>query len=1112
MMAQRGSGLIEFIVAVGILTICLLSATVYISSTVQGTRQNVDKDFAIQKAISILEELKGIFEGKTGGDATLLDGYDDGTETYPILTIQDGLTDPGHPASGNTHNGDRWRFERQISVEKFPSVQSNDVRLVKVRIFAWQQGLKREVAEVTSVIRTIADAYPPAQVYDVYALAIENVPGWWVYMANLVPFVEKAISDLEARNPGLEFRVHWVRKLAYGRDQQYRPYINDAADSVADIDWVYFYPGKMPDGEAVDYYYVPTSFRAAVSIDGTASNDYDGSSNPWPYTLADQYNHAMRYQDEKDLFDNRVAAGLEPSKTLTWRLLIDDMFMNPEKYENAILINVHGELFPFPPIRNFSDPAKDPVDHPGARVVTHPARLRYDNDDDVELRVYSWATDPSASTPEYLNQPISVLIKGAASLPGLSVRSIEGGLDLNPVDGSPEAYAVETFDTFDSYPGDMYYQVSTVPEGVLVKLYNSPLRTPCVGGSSCADGGLPPEKRLYGMDYIPTPLNLGSGTGAFSRDLVANANRTKNTARWIISIPDGDLSDDAMITIETRIGADLTTGSLYPTANKPPNLSRTYVYRGSDTWIFGDGTADNPPHLPLTERFQVMGDPRHMPYADLREPFDATSNPLGDGYNRYFDDFHNGSGNMAADPDYWPDFAVKNDGSSTNDGWYTGSGDIEVEVNRCFQMLREALLKSHAVFTTMTGFSYYYIGTGNEIGYDCANAFCNSIPVSRKPFDGGTGLRYEMSITTAQSGGVKYVKSNESGNTWWGINWLGELYPDDQYALWASDGNIAAGSGPDTFVRVRRSSITSNLPTGTTFQNTTRRLTQEGSTTAFSIGTSSSKFHHDFRNGATGTLTGDGLDIESRYNFPIPQTVEINRPFNVNRNGSGGVPDDYQDPAYYSGTLTGQVINHFYDHESSGLLGSSMIKLNGSLDNDFAFIVVNGLAQTNLTGSAFIGRWSFLTLIQGFLAAGTQSGAKRIPQLPRVEITLPSEITDLSNPSSIDVAWTSEWLRWDGLSYTSSYSSGFSESGSTSYTLLYSKDNGKTWNHMQDDSAAIPGQRPTDDSLLQSDLSYTWSTPSSRFPEGTYLIRIEGFLDDRTLHYSYHQRRVFIKR
>lgn len=1108
---ERGAGLIEFLVALGVLTICLLAATLYIANATHGTKRNSDKEFAIQKAISILEELKGVFESKTGNDTTLLDGYDDGTATDPVLTIQDNVTEPDHPASGNVHIGSGWKFERQVTVQKFPSVQSNDVRLVKVKIYGWSEGQKVILAEVSSVIRTIADSYPPTQVYDVYCLAIENVPGWWVYMANLVPFVENAISDLQARNPGLEIRTHWIRKLGYGRDPYYRPYLNDAVDSEQPIDWVYFYPGKMPSGSAVNYYYVPSMMQAEVSIDGSVENGYDATTNPWPYTLADQYNHVMRYEDEKALFEKRVAAGQESRDEPTFRLLLEDMYSNPEEYTNAILINVHGELFPFPPLRNFSDAAKEPSSHPNVRAVTHPEYLRYDNTDDVKLRVYSYLTEPDDTTlPDRLSDPITVLIRDVASIPGIQVDAIEGGFDLDPVDGTEDDYVSESFDTMSDYTGDMYYEVSSVTEGTLITLYNSPLRHDCPDGD-CSKGGIDSTKRLYDMEYIPTPMSLGSTMGPFSRDLTDTDDRTKNTARWIITIPDADISDDAMFTIETRIGTDLTTGERFPVANEPTNVSRTYVYRGSDTWIFGDSSND--PNLPLTERFQIMGDPRHMPYADLKEDYDATSNPLGEGYNRYFDDFHNGSGNMANDDDYWPGFsAIRNDGSSGNDGWNSTSGYLELEVNRCFQMLREPLLKTHSVYTTMTGFSYYYIGNGNEIGYDCDNGFCNSIPVSEKPFNGGTGTRNEMSITTANSGGIKYIKSNDSTSEWWGLNWLGELYPDSEFSNWQTDGNLASGSGTGTFVRVRRDSISTNLPRGTSFQNALRRLTQEGSTTFFSIGSSSSKFHHQFKNGQEGDLTGDGLDIANNYNFPIPTTVEINRPFNVNLSGSGGTPTHYQDDIYYPGTLTGTAINHFYDHDTSSLLGSSMIALKGSEGDDNAFVVVNGIAQTNRTGSAFMGRWAFLTLIQGFLAAGQHTSADRIPQVPRVEITSPNDITDLDDPSSISIQWTTEWLRWDGRAYTSSYSSSFTESASVSYAVMYSTDNGKTWKFVQDDTTASPGERPASSSHLETGSSYTWSTPSSKFPKGNYLIRVEAYRDDRELHYAQHQRRVYIKR
>jgi hypothetical protein len=1090
---QAGSGLIEFLVALGILTVCLLAAASFIGTSMQGTKHNANKDFAIQKAISILEELKGIFESKTGNDATLLDGYDDGTSTETVLTIQSGVTDPAHPASGNSHNGRRWRFERQISVSKFPSVQSNDVRLVSVRIYGWEENRKIVLAEVSSVIRTIADSYPPTQVYDVYCLAIENVPGWWVYMANLIPFVENAIADLQARNPGLEFRTHWIRKLAYGRDPYYRPYLNELTDSEQDIDSVYFYPGRMPSGSAVNFYYVPSSMAAEVDIDGTVTNGYDASTNPNPYTLADMYNHAMRFEDEKALFEARVAAGLESPDEPTWRLLIEDMYSNPEEYENAIVINVHGELFPFPPVRNFSDAAKDPGSRPGVRVVTHPENLRYDNSSEVKLRVYSYLRDPGdATAPDYLDEPISIVVRDVFSA-GISVESIEGGLDLDPADGNADSYASESFDTMEDYTGDMHYTVSSTTDGTLIELHNSPLRSPCVG-SSCADGGLAADKRLYGMEYIPTPMKTSSTSGDFSRNLVDGADRTKNTTRWVITIPEADLPDDAVLTIETRIGTDLTTGVRHPTENEAYNLSRTYAYIGDDTWIFGDGTAANPPHLPVTERFQVMGDPRHLPYADVGTAHDATTNPLGNGYNRYFDDVDSGS-------DYWPGL------SDAENGW--GDGDIEAEMNRCFEMLRDALLHSHAVYTTMTGFSYYYIGFGNEIGYDADNGFPNSIPVSTKPFTGSSGSMYEDTIR----GSVRYIRSNESGNDWWAVHWLGELFPDAEYASqWQPNGNLETGVGSGTFVRDERQDITANLPAGTTLHRANRRTKEEGSTAFFSIGTDTSKFHHQYKDGQSGDIVEDGVDIANTYNFPVPNRVRISRPFNVNLNGSGGIPDEYQDPIYYEGVLSGRIINRFFDHDASGVEGSSLILLHGDQADDHTFVVVNGIDRTIYTGSAFMGRWAFLSLIQSFLAAGLQTDPDRVTQLPRIEVTAPNDLTDLDDPSSVTVSWNTEWERWDGRKYTSSYSDSFSESAGLAFAVLYSDDNGKTWKHCQDDSLATPGTRPTDSSHLETGSSLSWSTPSSNFPKGTYLVRVEAYTNSRALHYSYHQRRIFIRR
>ncbi len=374
---QKGMSLIEVLIALFLCSIVILAAVTFISTSFGGTKRNKDKDIATQKAIAMMEELKSLIEDQ-GNDSTLLDSYDDGplkifgdpAVDSPILTTRTDVTNPLDPASGNivwSSQGSPvgYKYLRHVSVQRLPGAQSSAIRLVNVKVFLNKDddkdGNPDLLTEVAGVIQTIASSYPPSQVYDVYLLAVENVPGWWVYMSNLIPFVQNAISDLQARNPGLEFRTHWITKLSYGRDQEYQPYINSAADSqqASSGAAVYWYPGRMPTGAVnpanLNFYYPPSGFTAHVDVDGTDTNGYDAAANPWPYALADQFNHAMRYVDEKIYFDQRVLAGLESNDTPTFRLLMERMFLNPEEYTNAIFINLHGELFPFPPIRNYSD-------------------------------------------------------------------------------------------------------------------------------------------------------------------------------------------------------------------------------------------------------------------------------------------------------------------------------------------------------------------------------------------------------------------------------------------------------------------------------------------------------------------------------------------------------------------------------------------------------------------------------------------------------------------------------------------------------------------------------------------------------------------------------------
>jgi prepilin-type N-terminal cleavage/methylation domain-containing protein len=1124
--SQKGMTLVEVLVAIGIVAVILAMATTMLSTTMRGTQDNVNKQFATQKAMSMLEELRALIQTQSGATTVVLDDYDDGTTNRPVLTTQRSVTRPDAPESGNTRIGSNWLFERRVTVQRVRG--ANDLRIVNVKVFVREASGPRLLAEVAGVLSTIGQSMPPTQVYDVYLIAIENVPGWWLYMDSVLPFVENAMQDLEARHPGLQFRKHWIRTLSYGRDAHYKPYVNATLDSTADVDHVYFYPGRLPAGSPVENYYPHDALAGQMLLDNTPAND----THPDSYAFADQYNHAMRYPEEKALFERRVAAGLQDADTPTLRLLLDGMVLEPEKYRNAIVINLHGEMFPFPPVRNYADAAKDPDTRPYARVVTHPERIAYGSGDDLKLRVHAYHTNsPSPGTvPDKLTVPISVVLKNVqwSPLGAGPVVAVLGGIDLDG-NGSPDPYSRITASTFSSAT-TMWWTSQIVGSDTVLRLYNTPLKSPCVPNPDCSSsGGLSATRRLYGLEYIPAPvenLPASSTPAAFATDLATQGAGVKNTARWVITIPSAVLPADNTVEVETRIGDDLTTGTR---ANLPSNLSRTYVWRGSDTWKFGN--AANNPHMPLSERFQILGDPRHCPYADLKLAHagapDVNNDPLGMGYNRYFDDFHAGTNALAA----WPGwsyrsplggtpYGIKNNSSDTtsnNDGWDTRSGYLEIDVPRIYQILRTAVVRSHAVYTTMTGFSYYYVGLGGEIGYDASNGFNDSIPVSSKPFTGSGGTRWEQSITDASifgnGGGVKVIRENSAGDFWWSMSWLGELAPDSSWARWRSTGNLATGSGSGTFSRVLRSSINTRLPAGTQFINTVRRTQEEGSTAFFWSGSASSTFHHRYEDNTTGDLASPaGTAIANTYKLPLPANISNSRPFATNVNDTAMNPDHFLQ-APYGAASTLQSLAEFYRH-STNIHGSALLATRNG--NDAAFVMVNGLSPTGQAGVAFVSRWSFLSLIQSFLTAGLYTTAgnpdpSRVHELPRIVITTPNDNIDLNDPQTVAVGWDSQWRRWDGLPYTPAYPAGWAETTTVRFALLYSRDNGRTWLFMRDDSPATPGVRPAA-AYLQTTTTYSWSTPPAQFPKGNYLIRIEAYRDGIPLHYSFHQYRAFFKR
>lgn len=1168
--SPAGFTLVELLLGVVVFLIAAVVLGNHITSNYTATAMQRDKVFAFTKAQAMLSEIHALVDRGDIDAAIDLDVLDDGVTTKPALTIardQAGvLVSPDHELSGNIERQGDWVWSRRISVRPFAGLNNRNVRYVTVRILKRDNvGREHEMASLSSVVNSIGSAFPSTQVFDVYLLAVENIPGWWVFMEAIVPFVESAITDLENRNPGLSVRTHWISKSAYGRNPVYRPFFNNAVDSEMTVPNVYFYPSKMPAGNSSTFYYVPDLVKARVNVDGLERNGWDPVTNPYPYALADWYNHAMRYPLARQLHDARRAEvlarkdairqaellGVAPPPRLVdmsaeppLQILLEEMASNPDQYRHALLINLHGELLPVPPLRNYSDFAKLPDLLPGVRVVTHPEELRTQSPPtsgtettDVRLRVYAHTLDASTIPPDGClpsNHPILVqvmdvdLTDGTYSgvpAPGVDVLRVPGGVmvagdnEYRPPEPATN-YAISTY----SWP-EMLYACFFIDPGygqrksTLFVLYNTPLDCAPVSGKGL---WINQRSRPYGMSYVPGAVGAGR---SFAHDLSVAGDGPKNSARWIIEIP-GTVWDEQRFVSPERVYFDPRT-----TAEPDVTLTvRTRIYDPNVTdpwWEIGrwpagaDGRVIEPENLsetytwwartrdavPITERSQFFGDPRHNPYKDT-----LSGDPdFGDSYNWFFDSLTNNSQNALADhPGLVRSFNLWN-------------GGPRFDVPRLMELYRTAITNSQAIYTTLSGYSYYYVGCGNEIGYDSSNGYPNSIPTNLKPWGGAdTDVGFVDNITGTRA----LVREGSPGTDfWWGPTWLGEMYPDWAYASqWmaldvngAISGNLASGRNNNRFFRSPESTIytaTDFKAYGTAMLNSMHRTSTRGCVSFFNNGTSAAHFNHHFSSGA-GNLVGPGVELATNYGFPIPSSVEITRPFSVDTGGN--VPPEFGYAPYNAARFYAEVQRMFYDHPS-GYVGSGLVRFELPDRSSAAWIAVNGIAQTTTTGSSFLAKYCLLSMFQSYFELGDTTLSFRIKQPPRVEITSPTEITEIVDPASIDVQIETEWLRWDRLPYTTNTPAGFAENETEiDYAIYYSPDNGVNWRHVQDDSPAVIGERPSNAAYIVADSGigaevYTWPTPSGSFPEGSYLIRVEAYRTGMALHYSVHQVRIYISR
>ncbi|MCS7165985.1 MAG: hypothetical protein RMJ51_06980, partial [Candidatus Calescibacterium sp.] len=178
---------------------------------------------------------------------------------------------------------------------------------------------------------------------------------------------------------------------------------------------------------------------------------------------------------------------------------------------------------------------------------------------------------------------------------------------------------------------------------IAIKLRNTPTKCPLVGNL-----GLPSSKRIYGMEYIPFMFPFGN-----YRDLLSSSSSLpKNTARWIITIRNVERTTDINSPLKITYTIDPPTSipgeshiyNYNMWDNLPDYTGRTYI------WV-----CRNLNEIPITEQFQILGDPRLCPYRDVVSSIRYNSYfafPSGTDLNSVISEYFNNNSNALLNDSY----------------------------------------------------------------------------------------------------------------------------------------------------------------------------------------------------------------------------------------------------------------------------------------------------------------------------------------------------------------------------------------------------------------------------------------------------------------------------
>lgn len=545
---QRGQSTIEVLLTVAILAVVVQSAVLVLRMASKSNVADRDRALATEKALQMLEELRARVSANQDAEVGVLDDYNDGNGPAPsfvpiykyTLTTKREITHPQGVAavdkdiarlqpSDNPVRNNGYVFVRNVVVERVPN--DANARRVRVRVYkaAPNNGpndpastplpeggpSSRPLAEVMSIVHSLGSPDQPAQVYDYFLVALENVPGWWSRTSNLIPLMQSSLSSLQSRNPGLRIRAHWITRLSYGRDLEYTPEVNagTVADTANLFKKTYLYPGYINYDSGPDDYYYTSWFRGRINLNNAIVQN-EG------YPMADQFNHPMRLPDEERLYAilSAIAANNgEPQPEISLRQLLERLNNNHPSVRNAVVVNLHGEMLPAPPLRNYSDAAKDPawaMHRPTPRrwrAVSHFERLAYNSSvpgqNQQALNVYAYDMNPPADPISQADED-DVIPQITIFIPNASLNNLAGvervrGNSRNPYKRHYFNAGVWSYG-LDSSGNTVTYQDNTMTAGVSYSLSTTVMAPATWIAGNYTPPGREPGLRIILLGTTPT--------------------------------------------------------------------------------------------------------------------------------------------------------------------------------------------------------------------------------------------------------------------------------------------------------------------------------------------------------------------------------------------------------------------------------------------------------------------------------------------------------------------------------------------------------------------------------------------------------------------------------